>query len=207
MEYSLINSHTNYSNYFQFEQCVAFDIFHIYFRYFQSIPNTKGFNQLHLNAMYDLCNKLYVDVCIQPGRPEAGRVVSRQPVGCRSCCGCAWSWGCGRCGVSGAMAAPLVRGPAGISAMAMWRMRVASGQDAAKAMRTRAAVSMMRAPSFSRRMRMVANSALTRACVLGRRRGRSASASRRRCAGSGASGWPAASGTRCGPRPAAPCAS
>jgi hypothetical protein len=38
--------------------------------YFQSIPNSKGFNQLHLNAMYDLCNKLYVDVCIQPGRKE-----------------------------------------------------------------------------------------------------------------------------------------
>jgi len=38
--------------------------------YFQSIPNTKGFNQIHLNAMYDLCNKLYVDVCIQPGRKE-----------------------------------------------------------------------------------------------------------------------------------------
>ena len=38
--------------------------------YFQSIPNTKGFNQLHLNAMYDLCNKLYVDVCIQPARKE-----------------------------------------------------------------------------------------------------------------------------------------
>jgi len=38
--------------------------------YFQSIPDTKGFNQLHLNAMYDLCNKLYVDVCIQPGRKE-----------------------------------------------------------------------------------------------------------------------------------------
>jgi Transposase DDE domain len=38
--------------------------------YFQSIPNTKGFNQLHLNAMYDLCNKLFVDVCIQPARKE-----------------------------------------------------------------------------------------------------------------------------------------
>jgi len=38
--------------------------------YFQSIPNTKGFNQLHLNAMYDLFNKLYVEVCIQPGRKE-----------------------------------------------------------------------------------------------------------------------------------------
>jgi len=38
--------------------------------YFQSILTSKGFNQLHLNAMYDLCNKLYVDVCIQPGRKE-----------------------------------------------------------------------------------------------------------------------------------------
>lgn len=38
--------------------------------YFQSIPSSKGFNQLHLNAMYDLCNKLYVDVCVQPGRKE-----------------------------------------------------------------------------------------------------------------------------------------
>jgi len=38
--------------------------------YFQSNPNSKGFNQLHLNAMYDLCNKLYVDVCIQPARKE-----------------------------------------------------------------------------------------------------------------------------------------
>ncbi len=38
--------------------------------YFQSTQNSKGFNQLHLNAMYDLCNKLYVDVCIQPGRKE-----------------------------------------------------------------------------------------------------------------------------------------
>lgn len=38
--------------------------------YFQSFPNTKGFNQLHLNAMYVLCNKLYVDVCIQPARKE-----------------------------------------------------------------------------------------------------------------------------------------
>lgn len=38
--------------------------------YFQSNPNSKGFNQVHLNAMYDLCNKLYVDVCIQPARKE-----------------------------------------------------------------------------------------------------------------------------------------
>lgn len=38
--------------------------------YFQSKPDMKGFNQLHLNALYDLCNKLYLDVCIQPGRRE-----------------------------------------------------------------------------------------------------------------------------------------
>lgn len=36
--------------------------------YLQLSPNKKGFNQLHLNAMYDLCNKLYVDICIQPSR-------------------------------------------------------------------------------------------------------------------------------------------
>ena len=36
--------------------------------YFQNTPNSKGFNQLHLNAMYDLCNKLYIDVCIQNHR-------------------------------------------------------------------------------------------------------------------------------------------
>jgi len=29
---------------------------------------SKGFNQLHLNAMYDLCNKLYVDAVVQPRR-------------------------------------------------------------------------------------------------------------------------------------------
>jgi len=38
--------------------------------YFQSLPNSKGFNLLHLNAMYDLCNKLYIDACIQPGKKE-----------------------------------------------------------------------------------------------------------------------------------------
>ena len=30
----------------------------------------RGFNQLHLNAMYDLTNKIYTDVVIQPGRIE-----------------------------------------------------------------------------------------------------------------------------------------
>jgi len=38
--------------------------------YFQSLPTDKGFNQLHLNAMFDLCNKRYVDAVIQAGRKE-----------------------------------------------------------------------------------------------------------------------------------------
>lgn len=36
--------------------------------YFQNGPDKKGFNLLHLNAMYDLCNRIYVDSCIQPRR-------------------------------------------------------------------------------------------------------------------------------------------
>lgn len=36
--------------------------------YFRSSPGSKGFNLLHLNAMYDLCNKLYIDVCMQAGK-------------------------------------------------------------------------------------------------------------------------------------------
>jgi hypothetical protein len=36
--------------------------------YFQSQPDTKGFNLLHLNAAYDLCNRLYVDAIVQPRR-------------------------------------------------------------------------------------------------------------------------------------------
>lgn len=38
--------------------------------YFQSVPTDKGFNQLHLNALYDLCEKRYTDVVIQPARKE-----------------------------------------------------------------------------------------------------------------------------------------
>lgn len=38
--------------------------------YFQSTPNSKGFNQVHLNAFYDLCNRTYVDAIIQPARLE-----------------------------------------------------------------------------------------------------------------------------------------
>lgn len=36
--------------------------------YFQSQPSDKGFNQLHLNALFDLCEKRYVDAVIQPAR-------------------------------------------------------------------------------------------------------------------------------------------
>lgn len=38
--------------------------------YFQTAPNVKGFNLLHLNAMYDLCNKVYVDAIVQAGKEE-----------------------------------------------------------------------------------------------------------------------------------------
>ena len=38
--------------------------------YSQSYPDAKGFNLLHLNAMYDLCNKVYLDARIQPFRKQ-----------------------------------------------------------------------------------------------------------------------------------------
>lgn len=38
--------------------------------YFQYLPINRGFNQLHLNALYDLSEKRYVDVLIQPARKE-----------------------------------------------------------------------------------------------------------------------------------------
>ena len=38
--------------------------------YFQSVPTDKGFNQLHLNALYDLREKRYTDAVIQPARKE-----------------------------------------------------------------------------------------------------------------------------------------
>lgn len=37
--------------------------------YFQQ-GTAKGFNQLHLNAMYDLMNRIYIDIVIQPARTE-----------------------------------------------------------------------------------------------------------------------------------------
>lgn len=38
--------------------------------YFQTLPDDKGYNQLHLMALYDLCNRRYTDVIIQPGRKK-----------------------------------------------------------------------------------------------------------------------------------------
>jgi hypothetical protein len=38
--------------------------------FYQSSPEGKGYNLLHLNAMYDLCNRLYVSSLIQPSRQE-----------------------------------------------------------------------------------------------------------------------------------------
>lgn len=33
--------------------------------YYQSLPTDKGFNQLHLNVLYDICGRTYVDALIQ----------------------------------------------------------------------------------------------------------------------------------------------
>ncbi len=38
--------------------------------YFLFKENAKGYNLLHLNAMYDLCSRVYVDSIVQPGRKE-----------------------------------------------------------------------------------------------------------------------------------------
>jgi hypothetical protein len=38
--------------------------------YFLANENAKGYNLLHLNAMYDLCNRVYVDTIVQSGRKE-----------------------------------------------------------------------------------------------------------------------------------------
>lgn len=41
--------------------------------YFSNGKNSKGFNLLHLNALYDLCNRVYVDALVQPGREHEER--------------------------------------------------------------------------------------------------------------------------------------
>ena len=38
--------------------------------FYQNSPSEKGYNLLHLNAMYDLCNRIYVDSLVQPSRCE-----------------------------------------------------------------------------------------------------------------------------------------
>ncbi len=38
--------------------------------HFQATENAKGFNLLHLNAMYDICSRTYMDAIIQSGREE-----------------------------------------------------------------------------------------------------------------------------------------
>lgn len=38
--------------------------------YIKSKANTRGFNLLHLNGMYDLCNKLYLDACVQTRKKQ-----------------------------------------------------------------------------------------------------------------------------------------
>lgn len=41
--------------------------------YFSNGKNSKGFNLLHLNAMYDICSRVYVDALIQEGRKNHER--------------------------------------------------------------------------------------------------------------------------------------
>lgn len=38
--------------------------------YFQTSNGGRGFGMLHLNAMYDLCSRIYVDAIVQAGRSE-----------------------------------------------------------------------------------------------------------------------------------------
>ena len=38
--------------------------------YFQNGSKARGYNQLHLNALYDLQNRMYIDAVIQPARLE-----------------------------------------------------------------------------------------------------------------------------------------
>ena len=38
--------------------------------YFQTSPDARGFNQMHLNALYDLRSRTYEDAVIQPARQE-----------------------------------------------------------------------------------------------------------------------------------------
>jgi len=41
--------------------------------YYKTNENAKGYNMLHLNVLYDLCNRLYVDTVIQPSKLQNER--------------------------------------------------------------------------------------------------------------------------------------
>jgi uncharacterized protein with NRDE domain len=41
--------------------------------YYQTNEDSKGYNMLHLNVLYDLCNRLYVDTVIQPSKVQNER--------------------------------------------------------------------------------------------------------------------------------------
>ena len=38
--------------------------------YYRNAPHVKGFNQMHLNALYDLCSKIYVDAIVRPEKKK-----------------------------------------------------------------------------------------------------------------------------------------
>lgn len=46
--------------------------------FFTSTQNPKGYNQIHLNAIYDICNKTYTDIFLQPRKKmdERGALIS-----------------------------------------------------------------------------------------------------------------------------------
>ena len=48
-----------------------------YTTYYQTKPDRRGFNMMHLDACYDLCNRRYTDVEINPGMrfSETGSMV------------------------------------------------------------------------------------------------------------------------------------
>ena len=48
--------------------------------HFQSLPTDQGFNQLHLNALYDLCERRYTDAVIQPARKKNESLAMTQMV-------------------------------------------------------------------------------------------------------------------------------
>lgn len=54
--------------------------------YFQSTPNNKGYNLIHINALYDLVNRVYLDGVVQMGRLQHERqalkdIVKDSPLG------------------------------------------------------------------------------------------------------------------------------